>query len=287
MELLGYATTILIGLSLGLMGSGGSILTVPVLVYLFGMEPVSATSYSLFIVGVSGLVGTVRNYGKGYIDIRTSLLFGSVSVVVVFLVRKFLLPAVPIYIATIGNIIITRSAAIMILFAILMLPASVSMIRSGRKAEPAGTVPSGSYKPVLLAAYGIGIGLVTGFLGAGGGFLIVPALVLLVGLEMKVAVGTSLLIITLNSAAGFAGDIGQSDIDWPFLTTITVIAVAGIFAGSRLGEKIRGRILKQVFGWFVLVMGIYIITTELLINGQLRDPGHRNWRHTSSILHHH
>lgn len=261
MEILGYIASILIGLSLGLIGGGGSILTVPLLVYLFKIEPTMATSYSLFIVGSTSLVGAWRNYIKGNVSLKTTLLFGVTSVTTVFLTRKFIIPAIPERITTIGSIVISRDLLTMVLFALLMLVASLKMIK-GRKEDAVGTKKSSSIFSLVL--YGIGIGLVTGFLGAGGGFLIIPALIFFVGLDMKTAIGTSLAIIALNSLIGFTGDIGTLPIDWIFLLTVSAISVAGIFIGIQLGKKIPGAKLKKGFGWFVLIMGIYILIREII-----------------------
>lgn len=265
MELFGYLAAILIGLSLGLIGGGGSILTVPVLVYLFGIRPDMATSYSLFIVGITSLVGAWRSYLKGMVDIKTALLFGITSVTTVFILRRFVIHLIPEQIAAMGSFNITKSMLMMVLFASLMLLASVSMIRS--TAQPTtSTETQNKINAVRLVIYGIGIGTVTGLLGAGGGFLLIPALVLLLKLDMKHAIGTSLFIIALNSLIGFTGDIGQVAIDWLFLLQIAAISIAGIFIGGQLGKKIPGAKLKKGFGWFVLAMGSYILVKELLIN---------------------
>ncbi|MFN4248484.1 MAG: sulfite exporter TauE/SafE family protein [Flavipsychrobacter sp.] len=259
--IVGYLSAILIGISLGLIGGGGSILTVPVLVYLFGISPAIATSYSLFIVGSSSLVGAYRNYRKGWTDIKTALLFGISSITTVFLTRKFIIPNIPDNLLTLGQLTVTKATATLVLFAILMILASSSMIRS--KNVAADNTRTQSTAKLLL--YGIGIGIVTGLLGAGGGFLIIPALVFFVGLDIKKAIGTSLLIIALNSLIGFTGDIGQYDIDWKLLGSITALAIAGIFIGGYIGKSIPGNKLKKGFGWFVLIMGIYIIIKETIL----------------------
>ena len=264
MEILGYLAAVLIGISLGLIGGGGSILTVPVLVYLFRVDAVLATSYSLFVVGATSLVGAYKNYRKGFVDIKTALIFGSASITTVLLTRRFLIPLIPSIIWTDGSIIITRSLVTMVLFAALMLMASVSMIKGNKSATESTPENKGSVLPSLLS-YGIAIGLVTGLLGAGGGFLLIPALVLLLKMPMKNAVGTSLFIIALNSLIGFLGDIGQVNINWAFLLTITAIAVAGILAGTWMSKKIPGEKLKTGFGWFVLIMAVYILIKELFL----------------------
>lgn len=263
MEIFGYLAAVLIGLSLGLIGGGGSILTVPVLVYLFGLDAVLATSYSLFIVGSTSLIGAYRNYRKGLVNIKTALLFGLSSITTVFITRKLIVPAIPDVIATVKGFAITRSLLTMVLFAILMLLASTSMIRSGTSLSVAADKEVSGPKIFVLLMYGIGIGLVTGLLGAGGGFLLIPALVLLLGMPMKEAIGTSLLIIALNSLIGFMGDIGHVAIQWSLLLSVSAIAIAGILVGGWLSKAIPGYKLKKGFGWFVLVMGVYILIKEV------------------------
>lgn len=264
MEIIGYLAATLIGLSLGLIGGGGSILTVPVLVYLFGLRPDLATSYSLFIVGSTSLVGAFRSYLRGMVNVKTALLFGTSSITTVFLLRRFVIPSIPRHIATIAGFELKQGMLTMVLFAILMLLASTSMIRSKPPVAAAEAKEGNNFLKLVL--YGVGIGLVTGFLGAGGGFLLIPTLVLIVGLDMKEAVGTSLFIIALNSLIGFTGDIGQVTIDWIFLLKIAAISIAGIFVGGQLGKKISGQKLKKGFGWFVLIMGIYILIKEIFIS---------------------
>lgn len=266
MELLGYFLAALVGISLGLIGGGGSILTVPILVYIIGVNPILATSYSLFIVGSTSLVGAFNNYRKGFVQLKTALLFGISSISTVFIARKFIVPAIPKEIVRVGNFVLTEAALTMLLFALLMLAASIAMIKNGNKKEVSNTNSPAIRKKInlpKLLIYGIAIGLATGLLGAGGGFLLIPTLVLLVGLPMKEAVGTSLLIIALNSLIGFTGDLGHFIMDWLFLGKITVIAIAGIFIGGFLSKKVDGAKLKKAFGWFVLAMGIYIIVKEI------------------------
>lgn len=262
MELFGYFASALIGLSLGLIGGGGSILTVPVMVYLFGIEPLLATSYSLFIVGSTSLIGSVHNIRKGNVNLKAAMFFGIASVTTVFLTRKFIVPAIPKEIITINGFTVTESFLTMILFGGLMLLASISMI-AGKNLNGPEKECSDCIKFFKLLGYGIGIGIVTGLLGAGGGFLLIPALVLIIRLPMNKAVGTSLLIIAMNSLFGFAGDLGHFNIDWPFLMIITAIAVGGIFAGSFLSRRIPAANLKKGSGWFILIMGIYIILREI------------------------
>ena len=264
MEIAGYLLAAVVGISLGLIGGGGSILTVPILVYVMGVNPVLATSYSLFIVGSTSLVGAYNNYRSGWVDIKIALLFGISSITTVFITRKILMPLIPRVLFSNVHFHVTQELATMILFAVLMLLASIAMIKNnGEETGSAEHTADASVKIFKLLLYGIAIGLVTGFLGAGGGFLLIPALVLLIKMPMKKAIGTSLLIIALNSLIGFTGDIGHFVIDWKFLIIITLIAIAGVFIGGFLSKKIDGERLKKAFGWFVLVMGIYILTKEL------------------------
>ena len=261
MEIAGYIASLFIGISLGLVGGGGSILTLPVLVYLFSVSPTIAISYSLFIVGFTSLAGAVNNYRRGLVNIKTVLLFGSSSVTTVFIARKFIIPFLPDVFFKLGSFRVTHAIFVMIVFAILMLAASISMIRS-KDVEIKKTEKE---KPFSLVIYGVLIGLVTGFLGAGGGFLLIPALVILMKLPMKEAIVTSLFIIALNSIIGFTGDIGRHPMDWKLLLIITAIAVAGIFIGGYFNQKVNSEKLKKGFGWFVLLMGIYIIVKELFL----------------------
>jgi uncharacterized protein len=263
MHLTGYIAALFIGISLGLIGGGGSILTVPVLVYLFGVNPLLSTSYSLFVVGSTSLVGAFNNYMKGFVRIKTALLFAISSISTVFLTRKFIIPLVPENIATISGFHITASIATMVLFAILMIAAAISMIKSRIQKTDNTKDTRNKVSTGKLLVYGVGIGIVTGLLGAGGGFLLIPTLVLLVRLRMKEAVGTSLFIIALNSLIGFIGDIGHFSINWFLLLKITAIAIAGIFVGGIIAKKVSGDKLKKGFGWFVLAMGIYIIAKEV------------------------
>lgn len=262
MEILGYIASFLIGISLGLIGGGGSILTVPVMVYLFGLQPLVAMSYSLFIVGSTSIVGAVSNYRKGLVNVKAAIFFGSSSIATVFLVRKYIVPALPNTILKIGRFPITSSFILMLLFAVLMLLASVSMIRKPKQRFKEKENQS-SVHFFGFIGYGILIGLITGLLGAGGGFLLIPTLVFLIGLSMKKAIGTSLLIIALNSLIGFLGDLGHVSINWVFLLEITGIAIAGILIGGAFSKKIKSENLKKGFGWFVLAMGVFIIVKEI------------------------
>jgi hypothetical protein len=264
MEIVGYIASILIGISLGLIGGGGSILTVPVLVYLFRIEPVLATAYSLLIVGSTSLVGSLPKYKQGLVNVKTALIFGLPAIASVYATRVFLVPLIPNDVFNIDSFVLTKSILMMILFAILMVFASISMIREKKEVNESGAAKGEqkfNYPMILLE--GAVVGLLTGLVGAGGGFLIIPALVLFSRLPMKQAVGTSLLIIAAKSLIGFTGDMQHYTMDWKLLLIVTALAIVGIFAGNWLSHKIPGEKLKKGFGWFVLVMGIYIIVKEL------------------------
>ncbi|WP_289644994.1 sulfite exporter TauE/SafE family protein [Maribacter aestuarii] len=260
---LGYLGAVIIGIVLGLIGGGGSILTVPVFVYLFYLNPVTATAYSLFVVGVTAVVGAIQNLRKKLVDVRTALVFAAPALVAVYATRRYLIPYIPENLFFINDFLVTKDIGIMVFFALIMLLASISMIRRkviGYYDENAKVV----YNYPLIVLEGSVVGFLTGLVGAGGGFLIIPALVLLAKLPMKKAVATSLLIIAIKSVIGFIGDVENLNIDWPFLVTFTILSIVGIFIGIWLNRFIAGEKLKKYFGWFVLLMGIYILFKELL-----------------------
>jgi uncharacterized membrane protein YfcA len=268
LAIFGLLASVLIGVSLGLIGGGGSILTVPVLVYLLKVDPVLATAYSLFIVGLSSLVGAIPKYKSGLIDFKTALVFGIPSIIAVFLTRKVLVPAIPSNLFEFEGIIVTKALAMMLLFALLMVAASVSMIRTPKEIADTNTQIRVFNYPVILLEGSV-VGVLTGLVGAGGGFLIIPALVLLSKLPMKQAVGTSLLIIGAKSIIGFTGDVMErfGQMNWTLLSLVTALAIIGIFLGNQLSKKIDGALLKKGFGWFVFAMGLYIIIKELFFPG--------------------
>jgi uncharacterized membrane protein YfcA len=266
MEILGYSLAALVGISLGLIGSGGSILTVPILVYIMGVDPVLATAYSLFIVGTTALVGGIQSAIQKKVDFKTVFIFGIPSIAAVYATRMWLVPIIPAEIFSIGELAITKPIALMLLFAVVMIMASISMIKPGKKSDESDEEKPMVYNYPMILLEGTVVGVLTGLVGAGGGFLIIPALVLLAKMPMKLAVGTSLFIIAAKSLIGFTGDLqGSSNIDWVLLTIFTLFAVVGIFIGIFLSKKIAGSKLKTSFGWFVLVMGIYIIIKELFM----------------------
>lgn len=332
MIFVGFLAAIVIGFTLGLIGGGGSILTVPALVYLFHIDPVLATGYSLFVVGISSAVGSLNYMRSGLLNYRAAFVFAAPSLAAVYATRKFLMPAIPDRLFSVGNLdvttdvaffivmavilssliylllkkvvhqdrrfqkavwlalpavimvyimrqfvipalpdnllvvsgfTLTKNAAIMLFFSLIMLASSFSMIRNKKQTGSAEAEPAFNYP--LIIAEGAVVGTITGIVGAGGGFLIIPALVLLAKLPMKLAVGTSLLIIASKSLIGFLGDVANQHIDWTFLLTFTAFAIAGIFGGTYTARFVDGNKLKKGFGWFVLIMAIYIMASETLL----------------------
>jgi uncharacterized protein len=276
MTVVGYLAAALIGVSLGLIGGGGSILTVPVLVYLFGVDPVLATAYSLFVVGATSLVGAIPKYREGLIDLKTAVIFGIPSILTVYATRAYVVPMIPNAVFSLGNFVVSKAMLMMGLFALLMVFAAVSMIRDKKETAADALLnaePQRFNYPIILLE-GAVVGVLTGLVGAGGGFLIIPALVLFSKLPMKQAVGTSLLIIAAKSLFGFMGDVSQYPIEWPLLSSVATLAIAGIFIGNRLSRSVDSNGLKKAFGWFVLAMGLYILVKELYLNPSMVATGH-------------
>ena len=261
-EILGYFGALLVGLVLGLIGGGGSILTVPVLVYLLGLNPVIATAYSLFVVGITSVVGAIQNLRKKLVDVKTAIIFSIPAFLAVYATSRWLVPSIPEELFSIGTFVITKAIFIMIFFAVIMILASLSMILS-KQNRKIDINEDTSYNYSLIAIEGLVVGVLTGVVGAGGGFLIIPALVLLAKLPMKKAIGTSLIIVALKSLIGFIGDLQNLEIDWTFLLLFTAISVIGILIGVYISKFISGKKLKKGFGWFTLVMAMYIIFKEL------------------------
>ena len=261
MEFLEYLIAIVIGTLFGLVGAGGGVITIPVLVFVFGINPVLATSYSLFIVAVTSFFGTLRNYFKGNINLKLVAYFGTSSVITVFLIRKFVLKLIPNQIHFPFNFHVSKDSLTLFLFSILMIFASVAMIRSKKRQSE---TLSQNFNFTTYIIYGLIVGLITGFLGAGGGFVLIPTLVFLFNLKMKNAVATSLAIIMINTIVGFIGDLGNFQIDWLFLIKFSICTTIGLFIGFYFVNKINNNILKKIFGWFVLSIAIFIIFKLIL-----------------------
>lgn len=264
MEIIGYILAILIGLSTGLIGAGGSILAIPILVYFLGIEAsVTAPAYSLFVVGFASLVGIILKSRKQEVNYKLAFFFGVPTVISIYLTRKYLIPFIPENLFSYADFEMTKRILIMGLFSIIMMLVAYTMIK-GR--EEAMDIELNKKNHVLNFFGGIGIGSLSGLVGAGGGFIIIPALIRLGNLKMRAAIGTSLAIIFINSVFGFAGSMGTIEIDWSVLWPFTILAVGGIFIGNWLSTKIDGKQLKKSFGWFVLIMGVLIFIKELIFN---------------------
>lgn len=258
MEILGYVGALFIGLVLGLTGGGGSILTVPILVYLMSINPVTATAYSLFIVGTTSTFGAIQNYRKNLVDIKNGFLFAIPSFIAVYLTRKYIVPEIPEIITEIP-IIITKEKFLMLFFAVIMIFGALSVIKKKNQ----NTISEENKNLILIGIQTFTIGIIIGLVGAGGGFLIIPSLILFVQLPMRKAVGTSLFIIAMNSLVGFIGDVQNLVIDWSFLLTFSAISVMGIFIGMYLTKYTNESQLKKIFAYFVLLMAVIIVLKEM------------------------
>ena len=258
-EISGYIGALFIGIILGLTGGGGSILTVPILVYVLAINPVTATAYSLFIVGTTSSFGATQNYLKGLVEVKTGFLFAIPSFTAVFLTRKFIIPKIPDVIFTTNFFTLTKETFLMLFFAIIMVFAAIAMLKKKKETNIENKKNSLTNSIIQNAVIGVIIGLV----GAGGGFLIIPSLVIFAKIPMKKAVATSLFIIAMNSLIGFLGDLQNLEIDWLFLLSFTGISVMGIFIGIYLNKFINESQLKKGFGYFVLIMGFFIFFKEI------------------------
>jgi uncharacterized membrane protein YfcA len=252
MVLIALLLALLIGVSLGLLGGGGSILTVPILRYVLGMDGHEAIATSLLVVATTSLAALVAHARKGRVQWRTGLIFGGAGMLGAFLAGRVAhrVPA-PLLLAA---------------FSVMMFATALAMLRPERSPRDGGGVAGrrrGTPLPVSkILVEGLGVGAVTGFVGAGGGFLVVPALVLLGRLPMATAIGTSLLVIALKSFAGFAGYVGHTAIDWPLALGVSTFSVIGSFGGARLAARLSAQTLRQAFGWFVVAMAFFILARE-------------------------
>jgi len=261
MLILGYIASLLMGITLGVLGGGGSIMTVPILVYLFGISPLIATGYSLFVVGITALIGSIMYIKKGDVDFKVALPFAIPSIIGVNLSRGLIIPNIPKEIVHLGSFVITKEILIMGSFAALMIAASNSMLRKKTERKPMNTHPI--IRVAVIGLQGLIVGLIAGFVGAGGGFLIIPVLVFMAGLLMRKAIGTSLMIIAFQSLFGFAGDVSRGlTVEWALIGAIAVIAAIGIVLGSAIAHKVQEQKLKKAFGVFVLLMGTTILIEQ-------------------------
>ncbi|MFD1143810.1 sulfite exporter TauE/SafE family protein [Larkinella insperata] len=258
-DLIGYGAAVVAGLVIGLAGGGGSILTVPIFVYLFQIPPVLATSYSLFVVGSTSLVGSISYALKKQVDFTVTAAFAVPSFFSVFLTRRLLVPAIPDPLFHFGSVSLPKDEAILYFFAFVMILAAQAMIRQPNLTQSTPGRP----RLGLLALDGLGVGVLTGTIGAGGGFLIVPMLVLLAGLPIRRAVATSVLIIAVNSFVGFSGDLHRRDLDWSFLLEFTAFSICGILLGIYLARFVSPVYLKRGFGSLVLFVAVYMLLKEI------------------------
>ena len=264
-EVFGCFFAVLIGIILGLIGGGGSILAVPIFTYLFMIDEKLATGYSLFVVGCSALVGGFKQHQKGTVDFRIALIFGLPAILSVTAVRLFLIPIIPEELFAIGDVVISRRMGILGGFAVVMIPAALSMFKRPKKNIEKGNLKIVVFNYPLILIVGVLIGSITGLVGAGGGFLIIPALVLFANIDIKTAIGTSLTIVTLKSLIGFLlGDALVVNIDWGFLLPFTCLAIFGVFIGNYLGSYFDNSKLRKIFGYFIFVMAGFIIYMEFI-----------------------
>ncbi|WP_312337904.1 sulfite exporter TauE/SafE family protein [Sphingobacterium sp.] len=259
----GFLLAVLVGLSMGLMGSGGSILTLPIFVYIFHIEPQFALDYSLFSIGVLALVGSISPLKKHEIDLKTTAIFLIPSLVSVYLTKRYLLVAIP-ELFQVEGIEISRNHIIMLLFSIVILISATAMVRGGKQVHISPFV-GGLGQILKIILVGLLVGIMTGLVGAGGGFIIVPALVLLLGIPLKHAIATSLFIIGLNASFGLIANYHFLEhMNWVILTTFTLITLIGLQIGSKWKDKLDAAKLKNIFGYFLISIGILIFVFEII-----------------------
>ncbi len=251
MLVLGYALALVVGLSLGLLGGGGAILTVPIFVYVLGFDAKLAIAMSLPVVGITSLIGAAGHWKSGNVRIKTAAIFGIIAMAGAYAGARL-------------SVLITGNAQLAIL-AVVMLAAAVAMFRSARRdASRTEPVPDARAMPILLLVpLALSAGILSGLVGIGGGFLVVPALVLLARIPMKQAVGTSLVVIAMNSFSGSLGYIGQVSMPWGFMLGFIAFAAAGILLGARLVRYVSQSVLKQGFAIFLVIMGVFILVRNL------------------------
>lgn len=265
MEIVGYICAMLVGVSLGMLGAGGSILTIPILIYFFHIDPLHATTYSFFIVGFTAFFGAAKNVRNGTVQLMPAVYFAVTGGIVIFLVRNYLLDAIPEILFSFQDVSITKDLFILLFFSVIMIVSGISMIMQASKniASENSLHDVSILKLILL---GFLVGFVIAFAGVGGGFLITPALIVFAGLNVKKAIGTSLCIISLNSFTGFFSSLHlHEDMNWNLLFLFVLLAAVGVFIGMYLSKGIENRKMKKIFGGFILAVGIFILLKELIL----------------------
>lgn len=267
-EVIGSVFFVLIGILLGLVGGGGSILAMPVLVYVFSISPVDASAYSLFVVGLTSLFGSYSCLRSGDFKVEALFLFALPSSFSIYATREWIMPELPEVFFQINQFQFKKESIILLVFSVLILFAALSMIikKNNEKSKDImfAEVFNTPFKIPLVALMGILVGFISGFVGAGGGFMIIPVLVNFLRLPMKKAIGTSLIIIAVNSTVGFLGALHHSEIDWKFILWVSSLSVTGIFIGRFVSNYISGKQLRPIFGWISLTIGSVILLKELI-----------------------
>lgn len=261
LESIGFFGAFLTGIVIGLFGGGGSILAVPIFVYLFKLNPILATSYSMFVVGFSAAIGTLINIKKKLIEYKTAVIFTLPALVSVSVTRRFLIPNIPNTLLSFEHFVITKEMGLMLFFSSVIILSSILMMKKPNTKSITKTNTKKNYG--LLIFIGFGVGVLTGLVGAGGGFIIVPALVLFARITIKQAVATSLIIITFNSLIGFSSDLSFLKIEWNFLILFTALSIVGIFVGTYISTYVRESTLKTNFARFMIFMAAVIVFKEL------------------------
>ncbi len=257
--MIGYISLFFVGLVLGTLGGGGSILSVPILVYLFSIDAVMASAYSLFIVGTTSLVGTFLKLNAQMVNLRIGFTFGLPSLIAIFSTRRWIIPALPEVIVQTEGFLLSKRGLILGFFSMLMILASLTLLNKKNDPQSGGE----QHSSIFLVFIGMLTGLLTGFVGAGGGFLIIPALVYFTNMCFKSAVGTTLLIITVNSLLGFIGDVINYQINWYFLLSITGLSVVGILVGIKTTVNVSTQTLRRSFSWLIMSLGTWILFREM------------------------
>ncbi|MCX8479875.1 MAG: sulfite exporter TauE/SafE family protein [Chitinophagales bacterium] len=264
--LLSYLLALLIGLSIGIMGSGGAILAVPILYYVAGYSMLEASVYSLFVVGATSAVGAMRSWKNKLVNWSAVLFFGIPSVICVYLTRLFIVPLFPKTIFSVADFSMPLDMALLMLFAVLMLLAARSMLRKQVVGAQTSLNFNSNKSRLQIIMFGVIVGALTAILGAGGGFLIIPALVLFMYLPMKEAIGTSMFIVAMNALNGFIGSLlkGSVNLNYQFLLIFSLMAIIGLFIGMHWSKRLNAEKLKRAFAFFVLGMGLFIIVQQIL-----------------------